>query len=266
MRVLPVVDLLNGVAVHGMAGKRATYRPVQSRLAQGAEPLELARAFRDQCHLTTCYVADLDAILHGRPNLRLFEQLRGEGFGLLIDAGVRRLADAREIVSAGAQLVIVGLETSPGPESVREIVDELGPERVVFSLDLQRGEPLTLAGSGWEFLGAREIVDRVVELGIESVILLDLAGVGMGAGIPTAALCEELHRDLPGLRLITGGGVRNVGDLEREARRGVAAVLVASALHDGRLTPADVFPFSQGWPATAIGNSVSGSRDRSIGR
>ena len=123
MRVLPVLDLLNGVTVHGIAGRRSTYRPVQSRLARGAEPLELVQAFRDQCQLTICYLADLDAILHGRPNLRLFERLRAQGFGLLIDAGVRRLADARAIMQAGANLVIVGLETSPGPDSLREIVD-----------------------------------------------------------------------------------------------------------------------------------------------
>lgn len=251
MRVLPVLDLLNGVAVHGIAGRRSTYRPVQSRLARGAEPLELVRAFRDQFQLATCYLADLDAILHGRPNLRLFDQLKSAGFGLMIDAGVRRLADAREIVKAGAQLVIVGLETSPGPDSLREIVDELGPEQVVFSLDLKEGRPLTLPGSGWEFMGARQIASQVVEAGLQSLILLDLAGVGMGSGIPTAELCGQLRRDFPSLRLITGGGVRNVADLEHEAHRGVAAVLVASALHDGRLTAADVFPYSQGWPAAA---------------
>lgn len=249
MRVLPVLDLLNSVAVHGIAGRRSTYRPVQSRLYRGAEPLQLMRAFRDQFQLSTGYLADLDAILHGRPNLRLFDQLRAAGFGLMIDAGVRRMADAREILEAGAQLVIVGLETSPGPESLREIVDELGPEQVVFSLDLKRGQPLTLKGSGWELMTVSQIVSRVVESGIRSMILLDLAGVGMGTGIPTAELCDEVRRRFPGLRVITGGGVRNVVDLEQEARRGVTAVLVASALHDGRLTAADVFPFSQGWPA-----------------
>lgn len=248
MRVLPVLDLLNGVAVHGIAGRRSTYRPVQSRLARGAEPLELMRAFRDEFRLETCYVADLDAILHGRPNLRLFDQLRNAGFGLVIDAGVRRPGDAREILNAGARCVIVGLETSPGADSLREIVEELGPERVVFSLDLKLGEPITPPASGWRFLGARQIASQAVEAGIQSLIVLDLAGVGMGAGIPTAELCDELRRDFPRLRLITGGGVRNVLDLEQEARRGVAAVLVASALHDGRLTAADVFPFSRGWP------------------
>ena len=249
MRVLPVLDLLNGVAVHGIAGRRSTYRPVQSRLARGAEPLELVRAFRNQFQLATCYLADLDAILHGRPNLRLFDQLRAAGFGLMIDAGVRRLADAREILNSGAKLVIVGLETSSGPDSLREIVDALGPHQVVFSLDLKGGLPLTLPGSGWEFREVRQIVSQVVETGIQSLIVLDLAGVGMGTGIPTAELCDEVRREVPSLRVITGGGVRNVADLELEARRGVAAVLVASALHDGRLTAADVLPYSQGWPA-----------------
>ena len=51
----------------------------------------------------------------------------------------------------------------------------------------------------------------------------------------------------------TGGGVRDVVDLESEAGRGAAAVLVASALHDGRLSAADVQPFSRGWPEAEAG-------------
>lgn len=253
MRVLPVLDLLNGVAVHGIAGRRSTYLPVRSRLVGGADPLELAQAFRHQLHLEICYLADLDAILHGRPNLRLFERMRAEGLRLMVDAGVRHRADAREILSAGAERVILGLETSAGPDSLREIVDDLGPDRVVFSLDLKEGEPLTPPGSSWQFLGPRQIVSRVVELGIQAVILLDLAAVGMGHGVPTAELCTALRLEFPGLRLITGGGVRDVVDLEREARRGAAAVLVASALHDGRLSAADVQPFSRGWPEAEAG-------------
>lgn len=248
MRVLPVLDLLNGVVVRGIAGQRSTYLPVRSQLASGADPSLIARAFRERFQLSACYLADLDAIMHGRPNLAIYRRLQSEGMHLLIDAGVRTVADARQVLESGAAQAVVGLESSPGPDSLRRILDEIGPHRVVFSLDLKEGCPLAIAGSGWEGLAPREIAAIAIEMGVDAMIVLDLAGVGMGRGIASSELCDQLRNDHSALRLVTGGGVRNVDDLEREARLGVAAVLVASALHDGQLRAAEVFPFTQGWP------------------
>ena len=72
---------------------------------------------------------------------------------------------------------------------------------------------------------------------------LDLARVGVAEGIATGALCRTLLQRFPNLRLITGGGVRSVDDLRAAEALGVEAVLVASALHDGRLGPEDVEQF-----------------------
>jgi phosphoribosylformimino-5-aminoimidazole carboxamide ribotide isomerase len=76
------------------------------------------------------------------------------------------------------------------------------------------------------------------------MIVLDLAGVGVGRGVPTHTLCRQLLEDFPRLELMTGGGVRNADDLARLQTLGVGGVLIASALHDGSLTPEDVRGFS----------------------
>ncbi|MFM8221178.1 MAG: nickel transporter, partial [Planctomycetaceae bacterium] len=44
MQVIPVLDLLGGVVVRGVAGQRDSYRPIVSQLVDGAEPLAVARA------------------------------------------------------------------------------------------------------------------------------------------------------------------------------------------------------------------------------
>jgi phosphoribosylformimino-5-aminoimidazole carboxamide ribotide isomerase len=54
------------------------------------------------------------------------------------------------------------------------------------------------------------------------------------------AVSFELRDAYSQIELLTGGGVRNVGDLRHLAASGCDAVLVASALHDGRLTAADL--------------------------
>ena len=63
MKILPVLDLLDGIVVRGVAGKRNAYRPVESQLVDNPDPIFVAEAFRNHFGLTEFYLADLDAIL-----------------------------------------------------------------------------------------------------------------------------------------------------------------------------------------------------------
>src|SRR5216684_7133564 len=105
MHVLPVLDLLEGVVVRGVGGRRDEYRPVVSRLVDRPDPFSVARAFRDQLGLTRLYVADLDAILHQRPNREVYRSLADEGLELLVDAGLRDVKSAELNLAAGAAQV-----------------------------------------------------------------------------------------------------------------------------------------------------------------
>ena len=70
--------------------------------------------------------------------------------------------------------------------------------------------------------------------------LLDLAAVGIDGGPQAAAACRPIRQSHPDVELISGGGVRGLADLKAFEEAGCDAVLVASALHDGRLSPKDV--------------------------
>jgi phosphoribosylformimino-5-aminoimidazole carboxamide ribotide isomerase len=70
--------------------------------------------------------------------------------------------------------------------------------------------------------------------------VLDLARVGEGGGTGTEELCARLASAHPEVELIAGGGVRGIADVRRLGEAGVAAVLVASALHEGRLTRGEI--------------------------
>jgi phosphoribosylformimino-5-aminoimidazole carboxamide ribotide isomerase len=85
-------------------------------------------------------------------------------------------------------------------------------------------------------LTARQIADFAVQVGFRRLLVLDLAAVGVNRGPIGDLLCRELREAHPDIELITGGGVRDVEDLQRLASWGCDAALVASALHDGRLT------------------------------
>jgi phosphoribosylformimino-5-aminoimidazole carboxamide ribotide isomerase len=230
MMILPVIDLRNGIVVRAIAGRRAEYRPLVSRLTASTEPLAVARAIRDRFGWTAVYFADLDAIAGAAPAFAVYGRLRADGFRFWLDAGVRDVADAERLATAGVDQVIVGLETVRGPAEWAAIVRRLGAGRVAFSLDLRDGQPMA-ASADWP-ADAEAIIARVAADGGRRVIVLDLARVGGGRGTGTEGLCAELVRRHPGVAFFAGGGVRTLDDVGRWEAIGVAGVLVASALHD----------------------------------
>lgn len=245
MFILPVLDLLNGVVVRGVAGRRETYRPVESQICSSAEPLAVAKAFRNHFGLERLYVADLDAILRQIPNFDTYRLLADAGFGVSVDAGVGNVRQAEALLEARAEAVISGLESTPSPELLQALVHACGPQRVVFSLDLQAGRPL-VGGRFWEGMTPLQIAELVIENGIERLIVLDLAQVGVSGGLSTLELCKEIQKRAPHVELITGGGVRDADDLRVVAESNIHGVLIASALHNGRLTRRDLDTMSQG--------------------
>lgn len=232
MRIVPVLDLMNGVVVRGVGGRRQEYQPIVSRLTPSCQPVDVAMAFRAHFGLSELYLADLDAIAGRPPALALYAELRAKGFRLWVDAGVRDARQAEEV--SPVESVILGLETIRGPDVVAEACAALGPERVVFSLDLKHGVPLGNA-SAWDRPEAESIVRQAIAMGVRRVLVLDLARVGEGKGTGTDDLCRRLKASDPGIEVAAGGGVRDETDLQRLRDCGVDAVLVASALHDGRI-------------------------------
>src|SRR4051812_13677392 len=78
--VIPVLDLLRGQVVRGVRGERSAYRPIVSRLADGSAPLDVARGLLAAAppaagREAVLYVADLDAIQGGAPQLATLREL-----------------------------------------------------------------------------------------------------------------------------------------------------------------------------------------------
>ena len=229
MRVVGVIDLKDGLAVHAVRGERERYRPVSSVLTdEDGDPLALARALRSELGLEELYVADLDAITGARSLSPAIGALAQEA-NLMVDAGVSEPERARELLALGARRVIVGTETLSGPDALDRLLAEI--PQVVLSVDLRDGRLLSpdpqLAG-----LPAPEAVARLHRPALREAIVLDLARVGSGAGTDVE-LIAELHAAFPGLELLAGGGVRDVDDLRALEAAGAAGALVATALHRG---------------------------------
>ncbi len=238
MQVIPVLDVWRGRAVHATGGDRRRYGPVASVLASGSDPVSLARAFKNRLGVRTCYLADLTAIAGRRPSLPLIHSLADEGLRLWVDAAISDAAVAEQVLAEGAGRAVVGLETLPDLDALISVARAVSPDRLAFSLDLLNGRPLSsapaLAGRP-----ALELAEQAFEVGYRVLIVLELGRVGALCG-PSSDLVASLRARCPELSLVIGGGVRDRDDLRELAGLGCAGALVASALHVGRITRADI--------------------------
>jgi phosphoribosylformimino-5-aminoimidazole carboxamide ribotide isomerase len=235
-RIIPVLDVLHGRAVHARGGRRQDYRALRSVLRPGSDPVALAGAIRDQCGTDELYLADLDAIEGAAPATGLYQKLAGLGLATWIDAGLRDVTGVKTLLDAGVARIVAGLETLSGGEFLPAIVQVAGAARVAFSLDLRDGRPIVAPGAGWGTDEPRELVRRVVEAGFATIIILDLGRVGTGRGLGTLDLLRDVVRTYPRIEWVAGGGVSGRADVESLSRAGVSAVLVGSAIHDGRMS------------------------------
>lgn len=231
--MIPVLDLQAGQVVRAVRGERAAYRPMQSRLAAGSEPLALARALlAHPCcagGTPTLYVADLDAILGGAVQLALLRELMRQlpRLELWLDAG---LADAAAAHTVNQALGPAAARLRPvfGSESLRDTAALDGITRVpraVLSLDTRLNRALDPAGA-WSR----------PEHWPGTVIVMTLDRVGAATG-PDLAQLHDLRARRPASTWVGAGGIRNAADLAAAQAAGASAWLVASALHDGALDP-----------------------------
>jgi phosphoribosylformimino-5-aminoimidazole carboxamide ribotide isomerase len=222
MRVIPVVDLLDGVAVHAVRGERSRYQPVESQLCSGSDPVVVARALVERCAASVVYVADLDGIMRGTPQTEALALLACAlpGVELWLDAGFTDPASALALIAQlpGNVTPVFGSETLRA-----DTISDL-PHDAILSLDQRHAMPL---GDAALWHDATHWPARVI------VMSLDRVGSFGGPDLATvAAIRRRAGKD----RTIVGaGGVRNAADLSAAADAGADAWLIASALHDGSL-------------------------------
>ena len=147
MRIVGVIDVRDGRAVHARGGRRDAYAPVGVAAGErvDGDAVALARAYVDVLGVRELYLADLDAIERGigAMNVSLVACVAALGAPVWVDAGVSTVGAASRVLDTGASMVIVGLETLTSFGAIHDICVSAGGHRVAFSVDLRDGEPIT---------------------------------------------------------------------------------------------------------------------------
>jgi len=230
MILIPVVDIKGGRVVHARGGNRRAYLPVNSRLCAGSAPGDVMDGFLGLFPFSIVYVADLDAIEGNGDNLETVRTLamRFPAVELWVDCGLREESACARWLDACCAALVLGSESQ---ESVKTAGDSLAgerKERMILSLDFR----------GDEFIGPVQLLERP-EIWPDRVIVMTLGRIGGDQG-PDLDRLRRLIGTAPDKKIFAAGGVRGIDDLTAISGLGASGVLLASALHDGRIARHDI--------------------------
>lgn len=223
LQIIPVIDIRGGIVVHAQGGERHCYPALKSRLTQSVEPAAVIADLYAWLPFPRIYIADLDAIDRDVRQITEYraicEQFPGIEFWL--DCGIKQ----------ASQLVpfqdIKNLRLVAGSETLAEMEILTQPElaaKVILSLDKKNngclGEPALFSSPA---------------LWPDSVILMNIDRVGADQGPDLKWLARQraLRQETA---WYVAGGIRHEGDMIQAYQSGATGVLVASALHTGKLS------------------------------
>jgi phosphoribosylformimino-5-aminoimidazole carboxamide ribotide isomerase len=211
MDVILAMDLKGGLVVHGQKGERESYRPLTWGLSDSAEP----RKYLETLGPRFLYIADLDRITgEGSHNaaISLCCQMVERCY---VDRGIRSPADCLPVVTN-----VVGTETAG---------EDLSVYRGGFlSLDIKDG---VVIPGGQDPL---QILEEAEDLPFDGCLVLNLASVGTGGGLPPVSWLKGL-RERYGKTLLFGGGVSGGGDMDTLRDTGFDGAVIATAVHRGKI-------------------------------
>jgi cyclase len=164
-----------------------------------------------------------------------------------VAGGIRSVADAEEILNAGAEKVSINSPALADPDLIGALAARFGSQCVVVGLDSQTtsagyrvyqftGDPTRSRDSGRDTLAwVREVQDR----GAGEIVLNCMASDGVRRGYDIEQLSAV--RDLCTVPLVASGGAGSAGHFVAAFEQaGVDAALAASVFHTGAIVIRDL--------------------------
>ncbi|HLS86534.1 MAG TPA: imidazole glycerol phosphate synthase subunit HisF [Burkholderiales bacterium] len=232
-RVIPCLDVTAGRVVKGVnfVGLR-----------DAGDPVEIAARYDEQGADEIAFL-DITASSDERDILLgVIEAVAARVFiPLTVGGGVRKVADVRRLLNAGADKVSINTAAVQNPALVEEASGVVGCQCIVVAIDAKK----RAAGEGWEVfthggrratgLDAVEWAKRMEAAGAGELLLTSMDRDGTRDGFDLGL--TRAVSDAVGIPVIASGGVGSAEHFAEGVLEGHAdAVLAASVFHFGELT------------------------------
>jgi phosphoribosylformimino-5-aminoimidazole carboxamide ribotide isomerase len=222
IEIIPVLDLMSGMAVSGKSGHRESYQPLKTVYSSYPDPVQIASSLKRQgAH--QIYIADLDAIEKKGSNLELIRKIN-HILPVMMDWGVKDFKSF-EFALEFADKIIVATETLKNLEELSKIFQKFPKDRIVVSVDIKNDHLLAKEMD----ISLNDFKEFLIDLNPSNIVLLDISQVGTFNGFNNQLIDEfKEFKD----SLILGGGI-TPSEIKSLNEKGLKKVLIGSALHKG---------------------------------
>ncbi len=228
-RIIPCLDCKDGRVVKGV-------RFVELRDA--GDPGALAEAYNRE-GADELVLLDISASREGRATLMetVSRVARKLFIPLTVGGGVRKLEDARRLLSAGADKAALNTGAVENPQVIGELAAHFGSQAIVVAIDARRrgsAEPaaswevVTYGGTKPTGLDAVEWARKVEALGAGEILLTSMDADGTQNGFDcelTAAVSQAVH-----IPVIASGGAGSPEHFAEVFVRGCADAALAASI------------------------------------
>ncbi len=231
LAIIPAVDVKDGRCVRliqGDSDRKTVYYD---------HPAEAVRRWVGEGAARLHWV-DLDGAFSGKPvNADVLRRVKEEfDIEIEVGGGIRRIEDIDLYMQMGVAHVILGTSACMQPDLVKAALDRYGPQAIYVGADCRQG---MVSVRGWTQdtgLEIREFIGSMIQAGVQTMIVTDIAVDGMLTG-PNIGLYRRLLKSNP-FRLIASGGISSVDDIVRLKELvplGLEGCIVGKALYDGKI-------------------------------
>ncbi|MCL9782352.1 1-(5-phosphoribosyl)-5-[(5-phosphoribosylamino)methylideneamino]imidazole-4-carboxamide isomerase [Vibrio sp. S4M6] len=238
--IIPALDLIEGQVVRlfqGDYGQVTQYK---------VDPAEQFNAYHD-AGANWLHLVDLTGAKNTQARqLELISRLLASTpANIQIGGGVRSEKDVSELLTAGAQRVVIGSTAVKDRESVKQWIEKFGAEKIVLALDINIDESgaRRVATSGWQEnsgVTMEALINDYLTVGLQHVLCTDISRDGTLSG-SNVELYRDLCRQYPQVQFQSSGGIGSLADIEALKGSGVAGVIVGRALLDGKFSAQEAF-------------------------
>ncbi len=244
MEIIPAIDLLGGKVVR-------LYKGDFNQVTEYSDsPVDVASRY-NSAGIKSLHVVDLDGARTGNPAhlAEITEITSTVGMAVQVGGGIRQIEQARAIIAAGAERVVVGSTAAAEPDTVIGWFGELGPDAIVVGVDvnIEGDQDPIVKTHGWTESSGQTLwalMDQYMDAGARNFLCTDISRDGTLEG-PNMELYAECTRRYPKASVIASGGLSSAAEFPALQATGVTGVVTGKALLDGRLTIAEIEQFLQ---------------------
>lgn len=233
-RIIPCLDVRHGRVVKGVHFEN---------LVDSGDPVELAARY-DQEGADELVWLDIVATVEDLAlSLSLIQQARDQlAIPLTVGGGIRSIGHVEDLLAHGADKVSINSYALIHPDIITQIADRWGSQCVVVAVDAKReGDHFQVYSHGGRQRTPYELGEWLREAedrGAGEFLLTSMDKDGTQTGYDLAMLAYA--RTMVQRPVIASGGAGSITHIEEALTQGNQAVLLASILHQERLSIADI--------------------------